>query len=166
MNTNPPPLPSEKHRILLLNFYSVLNTKGGAEHVMSKMANAFVERGHAVKIVFLQNAAGEPAYPLDARVELENCAKNPVPWRWRKKVLRIRSWFIRDKNRRKAFRSHRMDQANFTCHSKIQARYHYRFPAGKRMLHYAVFHGSPSDHHHDACIAGSLSKAPANSFSS
>ena len=28
---------------------------------MSKMANAFVERGHAVKIVFLQNAAGEPA---------------------------------------------------------------------------------------------------------
>ena len=78
---------------------------------MSKMANAFVERGHAVKIVFLQNAAGEPAYPLDARVELENCAKNPVPWRWRKKVLRIRSWFIRDKNRRKAFRSHRMDQA-------------------------------------------------------
>ena len=41
---------------------------------MSKMANAFVERGHAVKIVFLQNAAGEPAYPLDARVELENCA--------------------------------------------------------------------------------------------
>lgn len=71
MNTNPPPLPSEKHRILLLNFYSVLNTKGGAEHVMSKMANAFVERGHAVKIVFLQNAAGEPAYPLDARVELE-----------------------------------------------------------------------------------------------
>lgn len=43
MNTNPPPLPSEKHRILLLNFYSVLNTKGGAEHVMSKMANAFVE---------------------------------------------------------------------------------------------------------------------------
>lgn len=28
-----------------------------------------------------------------------------------KKVLRIRSWFIRDKNRRKAFRSHRMDQA-------------------------------------------------------
>ena len=79
MNTNPPPLPSEKHRILLLNFYSVLNTKGGAEHVMSKMANAFVERGHAVKIVFLQNAAGEPAYPLDARVELENCAKNPVP---------------------------------------------------------------------------------------
>lgn len=72
MNTNPP---SEKHRILLLNFYSVLNTKGGAEHVMSKMANAFVERDHAVKIVFLQNAAGEPAYPLDARVELENCAK-------------------------------------------------------------------------------------------
>ena len=47
---------------------------------MSKMANAFVERGHAVKIVFLQNAAGEPAYPLDARVELENCAKNPVPF--------------------------------------------------------------------------------------
>ncbi len=42
---------------------------------MSKMDNAFVERGHAVKIVFLQNAAGEPAYPLDARVELENCAK-------------------------------------------------------------------------------------------
>lgn len=110
MNINPPPS-SEKHRILLLNFYSVLNTKGGAEHVMSKMANAFVERGHAVKIVFLQNAVGEPAYPLDARVELENCAKNPVPWRWRKKVLRIRSWFIRDKNRRKAFRSHRMDQA-------------------------------------------------------
>lgn len=28
-----------------------------------------------------------------------------------KKVLLIRSWFIRDKNRRKAFRSHRMDQA-------------------------------------------------------
>lgn len=103
MNTNPPPLPSEKHRILLLNFYSVLNTKGGAEHVMSKMANAFVERGHAVKIVFLQNAAGEPAYPLDARVELENCAKNPVPWRWRKKVLRIRSWFIRDKTAEKPF---------------------------------------------------------------
>lgn len=85
------PSSNEKHRVLLLNFYSILNTKGGAEHVMSKMANAFVERGHAVKIVFLQNAAGEPAYPLDARVELENCAKNPVPWRWRKKVLRIRS---------------------------------------------------------------------------
>ena len=78
---------------------------------MSKMANAFVERGHDVKIVFLQNAAGEPAYPLDLSVELENRAKNPVPWRRRKKVLRIRSWFIRDKNRRKAFRSHRMDQA-------------------------------------------------------
>lgn len=74
MNTNLPPS-SEKHRILLLNFYSILNTKGGAEHVMSKMANAFVERGHAVKIVFLQNADGEPAYPLDPRVELENCAK-------------------------------------------------------------------------------------------
>lgn len=162
---------NEKHRILLLNFYSVLNTKGGAEHVMSKMANAFVERGHAVKIVFLQNTAGEPAYPLDARVELENCAKNPVPWRWRKKVLRIRSWFIRDKNRRKAFRSHRMDQARACQISPAILKFrpdiiHYRFPAGKRMLHYAVFHGSPSDHHHDACIAGSLSKAPANSFSS
>lgn len=96
MNTNFPP-PSEKHRILLLNFYSVLNTKGGAEHVMSKMANAFVERGHAVKIVFLQNAAGEPAYPLDARVELENCAKNPVPWRWRKRccVFAVGSFAIK-----------------------------------------------------------------------
>ena len=80
---------------------------------MSKMANAFVERGHAVKIVFLQNAAGEPAYPLDARVELENCAKNPVPWRWRKKVLRIRSWFIRDKNRRKAIEWIKQEPARF-----------------------------------------------------
>ena len=71
---------------------------------MSKMANAFVERGHAVKIVFLQNAAGEPAYPLDARVELENCAKKSGAFGdGEKKVLRIRSWFIRDKTAEKPF---------------------------------------------------------------
>ena len=76
MNTNPPPSHLTKHRILLLNFYSVLNTKGGAEHVMSKMANAFVERGHAVKIVFLQNAAGEPAIRSMPELNLRTVQKS------------------------------------------------------------------------------------------
>lgn len=56
-------------------------TAGGAERVLSSLANRWAEQGHLVSIISFKNL---PAfYPLDERVECVWLPESPTPWlRW------------------------------------------------------------------------------------
>lgn len=58
--------------ILLMNFWKVVNSSGGAEKVLCNMANEFVKRKHNVTIVVSDPDKGYPFYFLDEKVKFIN----------------------------------------------------------------------------------------------
>lgn len=58
--------------ILLMNFWKVVNSSGGAEKVLCNMANEFVKRKHNVTIVVSDPEKGYPFYFLDEKVKFIN----------------------------------------------------------------------------------------------
>jgi glycosyltransferase involved in cell wall biosynthesis len=64
-------------------------TAGGAERVLTILANAWVGQGHDVTLVTTHDTGAPPHYPLDARVRLDSVASRaPTPL---KQVLVVRS---------------------------------------------------------------------------
>lgn len=59
-------------KILLLDLWRVIKSKGGTEKVLFTMANALVERGYIVTILALDNTLGQPFFDIDARVKFIN----------------------------------------------------------------------------------------------
>ena len=55
-------------------------SKGGIEKVMIDTANAMVERGHNVTIVFSDKKGSDPGFSLDSRVKLVNYAWKKYPF--------------------------------------------------------------------------------------
>lgn len=59
-------------KIMLLDFFKVVNSAGGAERVFCNMANEFVKRGYNVYAVCCDWEQGVPFYELDERVKFIN----------------------------------------------------------------------------------------------
>lgn len=59
-------------KVLLVDLWRVINSKGGTEKVLFSMANALVERGYTVTILALDNTSGTPFFDIDARVKFIN----------------------------------------------------------------------------------------------
>lgn len=59
-------------KVLLLNFYSFINSSGGAERICCNMANTLLQNDYKVKIVCNDDIEGRPFYELDEHIELEN----------------------------------------------------------------------------------------------
>ena len=55
-------------KILLLNLWRVINSKGGAEKVFFNMANALAERGNDIIILALDGKEGTPFFDISSRV--------------------------------------------------------------------------------------------------
>lgn len=59
-------------RILLADFHKYIGYSGGIENVLSKMARAMTERGHAVSAAFADEKEGVPFFSLPEEVHLYN----------------------------------------------------------------------------------------------
>ena len=55
-------------KVLLLDLWRVINSKGGTEKVLFSMANALVERGYTITVLALDNVPGNPFFDIDSRV--------------------------------------------------------------------------------------------------
>ena len=59
-------------KILLLNLWRVIDSKGGTEKVFFNMSNELTRRGNKVVSVGLQNKVGRPSFPVDSIVNFIN----------------------------------------------------------------------------------------------
>lgn len=90
-------------RITLVSTWKIVNAGGGAERVFSLLANAMAERGHQVTGICFDYEAGQPGFPLDARVKFVNAGAGRKPPLWlTKTAINLRSLsFSRPKRREK-----------------------------------------------------------------
>lgn len=69
-------------KIMMAYFEKFIHVSGGIEHMLSKLANEFVSRGHQVDIVYCYGDSGKCFYPLDDSIKLHNLmAIHPEKWK-------------------------------------------------------------------------------------
>ena len=74
--------PSSRTRTLRTTMVISSLTSGGAERVMTTMANAWVARGHDISIITIDGPETPPYYPLDSAVRLsrlDRARPSPTP---------------------------------------------------------------------------------------
>lgn len=90
-------------KILLMDFWNVVNSTGGAEKVLCNMANEFVKRGHEICIVCCDPNDGMPFFYLDNRVKFINLnasgkyCKGSLKLRAEREILRFLGKLDKDK---------------------------------------------------------------------
>lgn len=90
-------------KILLMDFWNVVNSTGGAEKVLCNMANEFVKRGHEICIVCCDPINGMPFFYLDNRVKFINLnasgkyCKGSIKLRAEREILRLLGKLDKDK---------------------------------------------------------------------
>lgn len=90
-------------KILLMDFWNVVNSTGGAEEVLCNMANEFVKRGHEICIVCCDPIDGIPFFYLDNRVKFINLnasgkyCKGSIKLRAEREILRFLGKLDKDK---------------------------------------------------------------------
>lgn len=90
-------------KILLMDFWNVVNSTGGAEKVLCNMANEFVKRGHEICIVCCDPIDGIPFFYLDNRVKFINLnasgkyCKGSIKLRAEREILRFLGKLDKDK---------------------------------------------------------------------
>lgn len=57
---------------MLTDFWNVVNSSGGAEKVLCRMANELVDRGHEVTVVCSDPKSGNPFFYLSDKVNFVN----------------------------------------------------------------------------------------------
>ena len=93
-------------RILLLNFYPVINASGGTEKIFAKVANRFSQRGHAVTAAFFENKHGKPFYHFDSSIQLINLYKKDQLTVWNRLLLKIKNFHILARRRHRKERKY------------------------------------------------------------
>ena len=69
-------------KLLLVYLAPFITSTGGAEKVCCDMANAMIERGHDVSILYCYGKSGTPFFPLDKKIQLCNLmALHPEKWK-------------------------------------------------------------------------------------
>lgn len=80
-------------RILLINFWRVIDSKGGTEKVLIDMANEFNRRGYEVTIICCENKEGKPFFPLDSKINFINIynaiGRKGISFKIKREMLRI-----------------------------------------------------------------------------
>lgn len=90
-------------KILLMDFWNVVNSTGGAEKVLCNMANEFVKRGHEICVVCCDPNDGMPFFYLDNRVKFINLnasgkyCKGSIKLRAEREILRFLGKLDKDK---------------------------------------------------------------------
>lgn len=90
-------------KILLMDFWNVVNSTGGAEKVLCNMANEFVKRGHEICIACCDPIDGIPFFYLDNRVKFINLnasgkyCKGSIKLRAEREILRFLGKLDKDK---------------------------------------------------------------------
>ena len=74
-------------KVLLVNSWHTIGSKGGAEKIFCELSNALAERGHDVVMVCFDKQKGYPSYALDQKVRFINAGLYPVRLQ-NKKILR------------------------------------------------------------------------------
>ena len=77
MKTGALEIKSRKTHIVLVNVWSVNNTKGGAERVFCDMANALSQRGYDITALYCDPHPGKPGFSFAKEVRLINSYKKP-----------------------------------------------------------------------------------------
>lgn len=95
-----PPPNNRQLNITLVNTWRVVNAKGGTEKVFCDMANAFVQRGHNVTAICLDENQGQPGFPIDSRVHFINAYHAQIPLSLTKLVRKLRSLSLCKEQRR------------------------------------------------------------------
>lgn len=90
--------------IVMLTTVRLHQSKGGTEKVMIDTANAMVERGHNVTIIFRDKNGNVPSFPLRKEVKLVNCISAKTPILYSSALCDVRSFSFskEEKNRKKA----------------------------------------------------------------
>lgn len=90
--------------IVMLTTVRLHQSKGGIEKVMLDTANAMVERGHKVTIIFRDKKGSDPGFRVDSRVKLVNCAAAKTPLWYNSAICDLRSFSFskKKKNYKKA----------------------------------------------------------------
>lgn len=78
--------------IVMLTTVRLHQSKGGTEKVMIDTANAMVERGHNVTIIFRDKNGSQSGFPVDSRVKLVNCINAKTPFWYSSAVCDLRSF--------------------------------------------------------------------------
>lgn len=90
-------------KILLMDFWNVVNSTGGSEKVLCNMANEFVKRGHEICIICCDPNDGMPFFYLDNRVKFINLnasgkyCKGSIKLRAEREILRFLGKLDKDK---------------------------------------------------------------------
>lgn len=90
-------------KILLMDFWNVVNSTGGTEKVLCNMSNEFVKRGHEIYIVCCDPNDGMPFFYLDNRVKFINLnasgkyCKGSIKLRAEREILRFLGKLDKDK---------------------------------------------------------------------
>lgn len=94
-------------KILLINLWPVIDSKGGTEKVFFDMANAFASKGHNVVALACDNKLGNPFFPVSDKVKFINVGIGYQP----KFTLWQRVWgkICGNKNARHCFRERIVD---------------------------------------------------------
>lgn len=90
-------------KIAQIKFDRINNALGGTEKVFLTMASAMVKRGHSVGCFYYDTTIGEPTFPVNPQVYLNNCC-NGFRSKFRKFLSRIHTGFVLDRNKRHKIR--------------------------------------------------------------
>ena len=93
-------------KVLLLDLWRVINSKGGTEKVFFSMANALADRGYDITAVGLDNTVGKPGFNVNDNVNFVNVGigyeeKRNLAFRIRRAICG--SWEKRHEYEEKAF---------------------------------------------------------------
>ncbi|MBQ9763232.1 MAG: glycosyltransferase family 4 protein [Phascolarctobacterium sp.] len=101
-------------KIMLLDTWRIINSKGGTEKVFCNMANALVDKGYQVLAVACENKEGLPFFPLDKRVKFLNVGKYSALTEFFLKI--VTAFYIKSSLRR----NKRTEYRTFLMKSRIQ----------------------------------------------
>lgn len=87
-------------RIVLLNLWNMVNSKGGAEKVFCNMANELSKRGAHVYGLIYEEKSGQPAFPLAKEVQLINAGwprSGDLGYKFKRALLKTINTSLRSK---------------------------------------------------------------------
>lgn len=90
----------EGRRIVLLNLWNMINSKGGAEKVFCNMANEFSRCGAHVYGLIYEEKSGQPAFPLEKEVQLINAGwprSDDLGYKFKRALLKTINTGLRSK---------------------------------------------------------------------
>lgn len=100
-------------KLLLADLHKFVGYSGGIEHVLSRMAKAFSEKGYTVSVVMADEREGEPFYAMPESVHFYNLFRMPG-----KKPIRTGMWSKLLREAARAFSKEKARDRNYAILAK------------------------------------------------